>query len=57
MFWDQGEGRCSDVMWANSDGSGVGSRVRGVLSPGALFANATHLYFIVFGKQLLRIPL
>jgi hypothetical protein len=41
----------------SSDGSGVGSRVHGVFAPGGLAANATHLYFLSGGKQLLRIPL
>ena len=44
-------------MWSNADGTGVGSRVHGVLAPGALFANTTHLYFVAFSKQVLRIPL
>jgi hypothetical protein len=44
-------------MWSSSDGSGVGSRVHGVFAPGGLTANATHLYFLSGGEQLLRIPL
>jgi hypothetical protein len=57
VYWTTDAGRCSDVMWSSSDGSSVGSRVHGVFAPGGLVANATHLYFLSGGKQLLRIPL
>ena len=57
LYWDLELGPCSDIMWSSTDGTGVGSRVHGVSSPGALFANATHLYFVSANWQLLRIPL
>ena len=57
VYWDLELGPCSDIMWSSTDGSGVGSRVHGVSGPGALFANATHLYFVSSNWQLLRIPL
>jgi len=57
VYWTTDAGRCPDVMWSSSDGSSVGSRVHGVFAPGGLAANATHLYFLSGGMQLLRIPL
>jgi len=56
LYWDLELGPCSDIMWSSTDGAGIGSRVHGVSSPGALFANATHLYFVSANRQLLRIP-
>ena len=57
VYWTADAGRCSDLMWSSADGSNVGSRVHGVFAPGGLAANATHLYFLSGGNQLLRIPL
>jgi len=57
VYWTADAGRCSDLMWSSSDGTNVGSRVHGVFAPGGLAANATHLYFLSGGTQLLRIPL
>jgi hypothetical protein len=44
-------------MLSNSDGTGVGSRVHAILAPASVMANTTHLYFVAFGKHLMRVPL
>lgn len=55
LYWSS-ELTCSDVVKSATDGSGQATIVHAVAFPSYLAVDATHVYFLAAGTQILRAP-
>lgn len=55
LYWNS-DLTCGDVFKASSDGTGKTTIVHAVAFPTFLTVDATHVYFLAAGRQILRAP-